>query len=625
MVREHNKDLKQYGLLVIVLIIGVLVTWTATRESVRTSERAAVFALEHRSNLYVERVLTKLKGGMTSALDLDSFYQSGGQINNALFQRLVAADTNFKQHSNFVAISVEINPADRDRFNEAFIKSEGVPLVIRQPSGTVEPAQTMFPMFFIWSENEALKESLNGLNLGAKPLVRSFIEEALTLSEPSAIVLPSFPELDGGKSGWILAATPLHSKTGFKALIIQLVDFNSMVQSLLVDLEATTESSYAALSLKAVSSWAKGRNTTAFGKTVAEGEQIFSADKEVTLGAGRWLFTVSAPVGAMNIEYRTPIMTASVSLLLTGLFVFIFISQSQRADRIAGIVMRRTRALKEAHEELEDHYRLLQQMNVDVEEARNAAELANRTKSEFLATVSHELRTPLNAILGFSQLLSEQALGPMGDARYTDYARDIHSSGSHLLSLINDILDLAKLEAGQIKIEKIPVYIQPLMDKVVTLLSHQAGEKGIELYAEFAETMPECVVGDELRLRQILINLCSNAIKFTTEGSVVARFHLKPFKNGTDGWVMEVQDTGIGIPEEKQATLFDRFTQVDAALSRRHGGVGLGLAICRELVDRMDGRISVRSIPMIGTTIRVQLPFDPLPDSDSLVEDDNLI
>ncbi|MBV1900605.1 MAG: hypothetical protein KUG56_02915, partial [Kordiimonadaceae bacterium] len=606
MVREHNKDLKQYGLLAIILIIGLLVTWTATREAVRSAERIAVFALEHRANLYVERALTKLKGGMRAALDLDSFYQSGGEINNALFQRVVSADTNFKQYSNFVAISVEIRAAERDRFQQAFLKSEGEPLVIRQLAGTIEPSQTVYPLFFVWSENVALKASLNGLNLGAHPLVRSFIEEALTLSQPSAIVMPSFPELDGGKTGLILAATPMHSKRGFNSLIIQLIDFNSMAQSLLVDLEATTESSYAALKLNAVSSWEKGQNTTEFGELVTESELGFSVEDEVTLGAGHWLLTVSAPASALSIEYRTPIMTASISLLLTGLFVFIFISQSQRADRIAGIVMRRTRALKEAHEELEDHYRLLQQMNVDVEEARNAAELANRTKSEFLATVSHELRTPLNAILGFSQLLSEQALGPMGDARYSDYARDIHSSGSHLLSLINDILDLAKLEAGQIKIEKVPVYIQPLMDKVVTLLSQQAGEKGIELYAEFADTMPECIVGDELRLRQILINLCSNAIKFTMEGSVVARFHLKPFKNGTEGWVMEVQDTGIGIPEEKQATLFDRFTQVDAALSRRHGGVGLGLAICRELVDRMNGRISVRSIPMIGTTIRVQ-------------------
>jgi signal transduction histidine kinase len=129
-------------------------------------------------------------------------------------------------------------------------------------------------------------------------------------------------------------------------------------------------------------------------------------------------------------------------------------------------------------------------------------------------------------------------------------------------------------------------------------------------------------LGDELRLRQILINLVSNAIKFTQEGSVVARLFSKPFQNGREGFVIEVQDTGIGIPEEKQATLFDRFTQVDAALSRRHGGVGLGLAICRELVDRMEGKISVRSMVNFGTAIRVHLPLEIASDDD---EDDEML
>jgi signal transduction histidine kinase len=315
-------------------------------------------------------------------------------------------------------------------------------------------------------------------------------------------------------------------------------------------------------------------------------------------------------------------ITATVCLLLTGLFFFIVYSQLKRAQRVADIVSRRTRALKEAHDELEEHYKLLQNLNKDVEEARRNAELANRAKSEFLATMSHELRTPLNAILGFSQLLREQALGPIGDDRYIEYSRDIHASGSHLLSLINDILDLAKLEAGKINIEKNVISSYQLADRVVALLGQQAEAKGIELYAEYDDTMPEWILGDELRLRQILINLVSNAIKFTQEGSVVARLFSKPFQNGREGFVIEVQDTGIGIPEEKQATLFDRFTQVDAALSRRHGGVGLGLAICRELVDRMEGKISVRSMVNFGTAIRVHLPLEIASDDD---EDDEML
>jgi len=268
---------------------------------------------------------------------------------------------------------------------------------------------------------------------------------------------------------------------------------------------------------------------------------------------------------------------------------------------------------------LEEHYKLLQDLNKDVEEARRSAVSANRAKSEFLATMSHELRTPLNAILGFSQLIQDQAIGPVGDERYVEYSKDIHDSGQHLLSLINDILDLAKLESGNVSIDKNPVLTSDLADRIISLLSQQADNKGVEFKTEVDENMPDQILGDELRLRQIMINLCSNAIKFTQQGSVVVRLFAKPFQNGMAGWVLEVQDTGIGIPEEKQATLFDRFTQVDAALSRRHGGVGLGLAICRELVDRMEGKITVRSMVNVGTAIRVHLPM--LEQDEDLIED----
>ena len=321
-------------------------------------------------------------------------------------------------------------------------------------------------------------------------------------------------------------------------------------------------------------------------------------------------------------DYGAAVLTAGVSLVLTALVIFIVWSQSQRAKRVVDIVNRRTRALKEAHEELEQHYKLLQNLNKDVEEARKSAETANRAKSEFLATMSHELRTPLNAILGFSQLLQEQALGPIGDKRYVDYAKDIHSSGSHLLAIINDILDLAKLEAGKIRIEHKVLSSRLLVERAVTLLQQQAQGKGIKLSAEFAPGMPDRIYGDELRLRQILINLASNSLKFTNQGSVTVRLHPKAFPTGQPGWVLEVEDTGIGIPEEKQATLFDRFTQVDTALSRRHGGVGLGLAICRELVDRMEGKISVRSTPGVGTTMRVHLPLEEVEGDD---DDDGMI
>ncbi|MBO6505699.1 MAG: hypothetical protein JJ850_07700 [Kordiimonadaceae bacterium] len=341
----------------------------------------------------------------------------------------------------------------------------------------------------------------------------------------------------------------------------------------------------------------------------------WTAGTTVNVGLGGLEVTLFASEQAYQVNMQNVLRVGMVGVLITAILSFLAYDQIRRSNRVVEIVNRRTRALKEAHSELENHYRMLQNLNSEVDDARRAAEAANLAKSEFLATMSHELRTPLNAILGFSEILETETLGPIGDKRYIEYAGDINSSGKHLLSIINDILDLAKLEAGRVRIEKKPLDPKNLVEGVMGLLSHQADEKGLEFSFNMADAMPNSIQGDELRLRQVLINLASNAIKFTKEGSVSIRMHPKPFKNGAAAWVLEVQDTGIGIPEEKQSVLFDRFTQVDTTHSRQHGGVGLGLAICRELVNRMDGIISVRSIQNVGTTIRVQLPLD-LADSD---------
>ena len=345
-----------------------------------------------------------------------------------------------------------------------------------------------------------------------------------------------------------------------------------------------------------------------FDETPAGG--AWTASNTVNIGLGGLEVTLSASRQAYQINLQNVLRVGMVGVLVTAVLGFLAYDQIRRSNRVVEIVNRRTRALKEAHSELENHYRMLQNLNQEVDDARRAAEAANLAKSEFLATMSHELRTPLNAILGFSEILETETLGPIGDNRYVEYAGDINSSGKHLLSIINDILDLAKLEAGRVSIEKKPLDPEHLVEGVMGLLSHQANEKGLEFTYSMADAMPPSLQGDELRLRQVLINLASNAIKFTKEGSVQIRMLPKPFKNGAAGWVLEVQDTGIGIPEDKQSILFDRFTQVDTTHSRQHGGVGLGLAICRELVNRMDGIISVRSIQNVGTTIRVQLPLD---------------
>ncbi|MDP1631155.1 MAG: PAS domain S-box protein [Caulobacter sp.] len=228
-------------------------------------------------------------------------------------------------------------------------------------------------------------------------------------------------------------------------------------------------------------------------------------------------------------------------------------------------------------------------------EAKRVAEAATEAKSQFLANMSHELRTPLTSIIGFSKLLTEQEDLPETAQKY---ASRISSAGRGLLSLINDVLDFSKLEEGQIGLDPHPCDIGHVVEDVVDLLSVQAGAKAIGLSTDIASDLPAWVDVDELRLRQILQNLIGNAVKFTSKGGVTAAVRVV----GPDRLRFEIRDTGPGISQDQQVHLFERFTQADASITRKYGGSGLGLTICRELAGLMGGDIGVDSTPGEGST-----------------------
>ncbi|MBV9829636.1 MAG: PAS-domain containing protein [Alphaproteobacteria bacterium] len=240
-----------------------------------------------------------------------------------------------------------------------------------------------------------------------------------------------------------------------------------------------------------------------------------------------------------------------------------------------------------------------------MEQARIQAEVANRAKSDFLANMSHELRTPLNAIIGFSEVISSEILGPVSDKRQLEYIKDIHSSGLLLLSIINDVLDMSKIEAGKLELVSERVVMQDVIAEAVRMVSERARVRSINL----VKTSPNsevAITGDGRALKQVVLNLLSNAVKFSNEaGQVDIRTRLDP----AGGMILEVEDYGIGMSEPEMQRAMQPFGQAKPATIRTHGGTGLGLPIAKGLAEAHGGTLTLESSPGRGTLVRITLPL----------------
>jgi signal transduction histidine kinase/DNA-binding response OmpR family regulator/ABC-type phosphate/phosphonate transport system substrate-binding protein len=275
-------------------------------------------------------------------------------------------------------------------------------------------------------------------------------------------------------------------------------------------------------------------------------------------------------------------------------------------ERLASVIDSRR-----AHAELDRHRHHLEELVIErthqLEEARDAAEAANRAKSTFLANMSHEIRTPMNAIVGLSYLVQRESADPKQQHRLSK----VGNAAQHLLALINDILDLSKIEAGRLVLEAKDFVPTRVIDDVCGLMRDKAREKGLAWRVVLDPELPERLNGDSLRLRQVLINFASNAVKFTEQGSIALAVTCLP-PVGEQQWLrFAVSDTGIGLSAETRARLFQPFEQADISTTRRFGGTGLGLAIVKRIAELFGGRVGVESVPGEGSTFWIEAPFAP--------------
>ena len=303
-------------------------------------------------------------------------------------------------------------------------------------------------------------------------------------------------------------------------------------------------------------------------------------------GTMRWLLWAAAPFPELQLIYAT------------GRDIT---ERKAAEERMA----RDARDLQATHRELEDQAARLAQLVKELETAKRRAEDAAETKSAFLANMSHEIRTPLNAILGMTSLALQTRLS----AEQQDYLTTVKSSSESLLAIVNDILDFSKIEARRLELEHAELDLRETVGDAAKALAIRAAEKGIELACDISPDVPEWLLGDAGRLRQVLLNVLGNAVKFTTDGEVVLRVNVEQADQLRTRLHFSVSDTGIGIPAEKQQQIFHAFTQADSSTTRRYGGTGLGLAIALRLVELMDGRMWVESEVGRGSTFHFTAAF----------------